>query len=134
MSSGSLVRSWRETSSTIAPTIAKASSGRGEAVDLAGLGVGAVGLVDVVGDARQRGVAALGRARAGADDLDQQRLRLVGEGVDDLEERAHGGADPALRASRPPWSRAACAMPSTTTSMAASKSARMHSSLLPKCS
>ena len=97
MSAGSLVRSWREASSTIAPTIANASCGEASRSTTPGLGVGLVGLVDVVGDARQRGVAALRGARAGADDLDQQRLRLVGEGVDDLEERAHRGADAALR-------------------------------------
>ncbi len=52
---------------------------RGEARGGAALVVAAVELVDVLRDGVQRPVAAGHRARARADDLHQQRLRLVGE-------------------------------------------------------
>ena len=88
MSSGSPVRICREASSTTAPTIANASCGEASRGAAAALGVLAVDLVDVGGVLGEHAVAPLDRARAGADDLDQQRLRLVGERGEHLEERA----------------------------------------------
>ena len=97
MSAGSFVRIWREASSTIAPTIANASCG--EASRSTSPASASAWFASSMNSATrgERGVAALRGARAGADDLDEQRLRLVGEGVDDAEEGAHRGADAALR-------------------------------------
>ena len=101
MSAGSLVRIWREASSTIAPTIANESCG--EASRSTSRASASARLASSMHSATrvERGVAALGGARAGADDLHQQRLRLVREGVDDLEEGAHRRADAALGVSPP---------------------------------
>ena len=100
MSPGTPVRIWREASSTTAPTIANASSGERQARRGAALGVLLVELDEVLGDRLERAVAALHRARAGADDLHQQRLRLVRVARERLEEGAERGADARLRVGR----------------------------------
>ena len=101
MSSGSPVRIWRDASSTTAPTIAKASCERGEPRRQPVLGVLAVDVVDRAGVVGEGAVAALHRARPGADDLDEQRLGLVGEGGEHLEVGVDHGAHAARAGSVP---------------------------------
>ena len=92
MLAGRPVRICRDASSTTAPAIANASCGEAKRGCGAALVVAAVELVDVLRDGVQRAVAAGHRARARADDLHQQRLRLVGELLERAQERLGGRA------------------------------------------
>ena len=92
MSPGTPVRICRDASSTTAPVIAYASCGEASRGATPALGVAAVEVVDVRGHRVERAVAPLHRARAGADDLHQQRLRLVRVARQRPQERAQRGA------------------------------------------
>ena len=108
--------------------------GRGEARHRAALG-GAPAFSRQTTSAKAARIASRRsrRLRPGADDLDEQRLRLVGVTRDRVEERAHPGAQ--TRSSESwPAARAAPRHRAQDAVAAASKSARMHSSLLAKCS
>ena len=84
--------------------------------DAAALGVVAVELVDVRRERVERAVAPLHRARAGADDLHEQRLRLVGEAGEHVEERLDDGAHARLRVRRRRARRRRRASPRSTAS------------------
>ena len=96
--------------------------------------VAAVELVDVLGDGVQRAVAARHRARARADDLHQQRLRLVRELLQRAQERLGGRAHALRGVERPTLRSPAARIAPRITSIAVSNKETMQSSLLSKCS
>ena len=107
---------------------------RGEAADQPAARGGGVLGVEHVRERLEDLVAALGGARAGADDLHQQRLRELGVLGQRAEEGARPGAHPLARVADGRAARRARPSPPGRAPRARSNSASMHSSLLAKCS